>query len=107
MRDAISTPNNSSAASAQGDRLSQALLVCVWVAMTLGKASWKYQPGFKIHNPGWVLEQTKSDTRLEAKITPLKPSYFGHLRRQGSLEKQKCQEKPEVAGKAGTKPELG
>lgn len=36
----------------------------------------------------WVLEQTNSETLLEAKMTKLKLSYFWHImRRQSSLEK--------------------
>lgn len=36
----------------------------------------------------WALEKIKSETSLEAKMTRLKLSYFGHMvRRQGSLEK--------------------
>lgn len=41
--------------------------------MTLGKAGRKHQLEFKIRNPLWVLEQMKSGTSLEAKMTTQAP----------------------------------
>ena len=35
----------------------------------------------------WVLEQINPEILLEAEITKLKLSYFGHIISQGSLEK--------------------
>lgn len=56
------------------------LAVCRW-----RRALWMPRTTRKMSR--WVLEQ-EPETSLEAKMTTLKPSHFGHFtRRQGSLEK--------------------
>ena len=54
----------------------------VWITWTHRKAS------------EWVLEQIRTETLLEAKVTNWKLSYFGHtVRRQSPLERTIIQEK--------------
>ena len=51
-----------------------------------------------------VLEQSKPEASLEAKMTKLKLFYFGHIRRrQGSLGEKTAPGKQKAAGKEDTK----